>query len=807
MANSNEISDDRIALYESLIDFSDDAIITKTLDGIITSWNKAAEVLFGFTQEEIIGKHISIIIPKQRLSEEEEIIVKIKAGEYVKHYETERLRKDGSTFYISLTISPLKNKEGTIFGASKIARDITKRKKEEHHLKLLESVITNTTDAVLITEASPLDEPGPRIIYVNEAFSKMTGYSADEVVGKSPRLLQGTKSDVQELRRLSEALREHKPCEITTINYKKNGEPFWVNFSVDPVADETGKYTHFIAIERDVTLRKNEELQKLLMSELSLIFNENNLLENALSFACERLVNFSTFSAAAFWLIDPDNTGITLVSAYAQSPEMQTFFDHKTKIKTLQKGKGLPGVIWETKQIQFWGQVENEERFIRKDAAKNAGINAVYGLPLCYNNDMIGVLVLALDTNEKPDGIPDNLLENIGIHLGADIARKKIDIARKNAEAASIGALRERNIILESIDDAFFAVDRNWVVTYWNRKAERVLSRVKDEMLGRNLWDVYVDSIDSESYKKYHVAMDTNQVVHFEDYYPPLHKWYEISAYPSDSGLSVYFKDVTDRKVTDAQLKEVNGNLSKRTKELEISNAELEQFAYVASHDLQEPLRMITSFLSQLEKKYSDIIDDKGKKYIYFAVDGAKRMRQIILDLLEFSRVGRTEEDTEEVNLTMLVNDILSLFRKQIEESGAVISTAHLPTLQINKSPIRQVFQNLISNSLKYQKSGVAPVITISCEDTVRSWQFSVKDNGIGIDAEYFDKIFIIFQRLHQKEEYSGTGMGLAIAKKIVENMGGKIWVESEEGKGSTFYFSIFKKYGNEVNKHSADRR
>ena len=354
-------------------------------------------------------------------------------------------------------------------------------------------------------------------------------------------------------------------------------------------------------------------------------------------------------------------------------------------------------------------------------------------------------------------------------------------------------ALEERNTILESIDDAFFAVDKNWVVTYWNNMAERVLRTPKNKVLNHNLWEVFSDSINSESYKKYHEAVETNQAMHFEDYYQPIEKWYEISAYPSDTGLSVYFKDVTDRKISDIRLREMNEILQKHTKELAISNAELEQFAYVASHDLQEPLRMVTSFMTQLEKKYGDVVDDKGRQYIHFAVDGAKRMRQIILDLLDFSRVGRTEEDLEEVNFNNLIHEILALYRKQIEEVKASIIFEDLPTFQTYKTPIRQVFQNLISNSLKYHKAGEPPVIEIACKDNKTHYQFSVKDNGIGIASEYFDKIFIIFQRLHNKDEYSGTGMGLAIAKKIIENLGGKIWVKSEEGKGSTFYFTLLK--------------
>ena len=238
-------------------------------------------------------------------------------------------------------------------------------------------------------------------------------------------------------------------------------------------------------------------------------------------------------------------------------------------------------------------------------------------------------------------------------------------------------------------------------------------------------------------------------------------------------------------------LRKLNENLRQQAKELTLSNAELEQFAYVASHDLQEPLRMITGFLNLIEKRYSDIIDNKGKQYIYYAVDGAKRMRQIIYDLLDFSRVGRTEDKLEKVNLQSIVTDIIKLYRNQIEEQHAGITFNNLPTLQTLKAPIRQVFQNLIANGLKYQASDNKPVMSIYCKEFDNQWLFSVQDNGIGINPEHFDKIFIIFQRLHNREKYEGTGLGLAVTKKIIENLGGKIWVESEEGKGSIFNFTL----------------
>ena len=196
--------------------------------------------------------------------------------------------------------------------------------------------------------------------------------------------------------------------------------------------------------------------------------------------------------------------------------------------------------------------------------------------------------------------------------------------------------------------------------------------------------------------------------------------------------------------------------------------------------------------MTQLERKYGEILDDKAKQYIYFAVDGAKRMREIILDLLEFSRVTRMDEDIEEVNVNSIVDAVITLYHRQIEDLHAKIELHDLPELHSFRTPLRQVFQNLLSNSLKYNMRGRRLHIKISSREiSPGTFEISVSDNGIGINKEYYEKIFNIFQRLHNKDAYTGTGMGLAIVKKIIENLGGKIWIESEEGVGTTFFFTL----------------
>lgn len=250
--------------------------------------------------------------------------------------------------------------------------------------------------------------------------------------------------------------------------------------------------------------------------------------------------------------------------------------------------------------------------------------------------------------------------------------------------------------------------------------------------------------------------------------------------------------DITEKVQAEQKLSQVNETLSIRAKELTSSNKDLEQFAYVASHDLQEPLRMVSSFLQLLEKKYKDILDETGKQYIYFAVDGAERMKRLILDLLAYSRAGTSKEISASIDMNEIAKDVASTFTFALEESGGEIILKKLPVITAVKTQMQQLLQNLVSNAIKYRRDQ-PPIIEISCTEDETYWIFRVADNGLGIDKRFFEKIFVIFQRLHNKTEYSGTGIGLAICKKIVERHGGSIHVESEPGTGSTFIFSIKK--------------
>lgn len=1125
-------------------------MIWELATGKILDINDRTCELYGYSREELLRMTVYDVrppeeVPKfQELSEKENWV--FYEGARLYHGISRHQDKAGNLLDVEVNAQMITYKGTRV--SLVLLHDVTQKLKEELRLKLLESVITNANDAVIITEAEPFAAPGPGIIYVNEAFTRMTGYTEEEVLGKNPRMLQGPKTDQKELDRLRRAMANWESCEITTINYKKNGQEFWSQFSISPVADSSGWFTHWISIQRDVTAQKLEEQKRELIAKIMSVFAEEDRFLEAMKAALKQLVVFQSLDAGEVWLANADHSKVNLVSRFANSEVGSRFISQSQNIQSFHAGEGLPGKIWkENRSIVV--EVDSElGDYPRKDLVAKSGLRVAFGFPIHYNQEVIGVVLFGTSSTQADIKSILSAYEPMGAMLGAEIHRKKVqdellqvfntaqDIIcitgfdgkfkkinkgavnllgyseeelmakrfdfflhpedRKQSEDAlkkissgqnmihyvdryitkegkvvwldwnstvvpeeeliysvaknitekkelenllenanqmarigfwdvnmltgtqywstvtkeifeleglevpsveegiafympedvpvishyfnecathgtpydleltvttakgkkvwvrTIGqaefregvcrrvygsiqditllkeaqldlekALEQKNAILESIGDAFFSVDPSGTITYWNQVASNLFGGTKEERIGSTIQSVISLLGENISLSKISEAIESNQVLRFEHFLRKLEKWFEISIYPSEIGLSVYLKDITIRKtseelirqsnerfervaevtadaiwdwdirrdklywgrgfqqlfgldydsetisyktweshvhpddlpktqaylddsiedihttnvyneyrfrkkdgsfafVTDRaliirdkngspirivgaisdnterkqyeiSLRQLNEKLENRARELAISNAELEQFAYVASHDLQEPLRMVSSFLSQLEVKYGDKLDDKARRYIYFAVDGAKRMRQIILDLLDFSRVGRFQEEPISFPLSGIVEEIRILQRNLIESKKAEVIAHDLPILTSYRTPVLQVFQNLISNGLKYSKTDIPPQIQITCQEQKDFWKFEIKDNGIGMEADSFEKIFVIFQRLHTQDQYGGSGIGLAIVKKIITNLGGKIWVESELGKGTSFHFTL----------------
>ena len=247
------------------------------------------------------------------------------------------------------------------------------------------------------------------------------------------------------------------------------------------------------------------------------------------------------------------------------------------------------------------------------------------------------------------------------------------------------------------------------------------------------------------------------------------------------------------RMQAEAAVRDANDELERQAQELMRSNAELQQFAYVASHDLQEPLRMISSYTQLLVRRYGDRFDKEAREFMDYVVDGSARMKQLIEDILAYSRVGTRGREFKTVQSEAALKKALASLRAALEATGANVTNDSLPAVEADDVQLAQLFQNLIGNALKFT-SGGTPHIHVGVAELPQAWEFSVKDNGIGIDPQYFERIFMVFQRLHSKGEYSGTGIGLAICKKVVDRHGGRIRVESRPGEGSTFFFTLPRK-------------
>ncbi|ASO07419.1 PAS domain S-box protein [Arenibacter algicola] len=1385
--------------FRALVENGSDAIAIIGLDGQASYVSPSIKNILGYNEKEAVNLNLFELVHPEDLdgvaNQFQEAIDK--PNSTIPGYTARIKHKNGNWRWLEATMTNMLH-DPYINGIVDNFRDITERKLEEHRLKLLESVIINTNDAVLITEAEPQDEPGPKIIYVNEAFTKMTGYEADEVIGKTPRILQGPNSNAEELAKLGRALRNWEPYEITTVNYKKSGEEFWINFTVMPVADEKGWYTHWIAIERDVTEQKNKELENELIAQIRASFNIQNDYLKASNELCKGISHFGKFDLVELWTSNLEKSRIQLINHYVADPVDEKFYLLSSEIQAFQKSEDLIGKVW-SKGVQLQcNDIEKTKDFSRRDAAKKIGLKSVLGIPLVSNNEILGVLVIGTKQEASHLNKYTRIFQCLEEFIGSELKRKMlendlshlfdaipdilsvVDFQRKLLKINTAGcrllgyseeeilhqsfenfihpedievALKELsridtmettlNFEVRSISKAGAVIWLSWFCNsninegliyctakniteekylrelnrhtrkiakigswaldivhqtlYWSEEVhqmhetdpnsfvpdletafnfyredfresvnqiieksiatgesfdfEAVLITVnKKELwvraigntefvdgtctrifgsfqdiherkevelrlkaLADNLpcvvfqYHIYTDGTDNLLYvtkgsseiwgfdadevvqnnqlvwdqihtggdievvqksisdsittksrwtaqwkyvmpngeikthlgygspsfmadgsivfnsvildvteeakneelleqvselakvgswevdisknkvrlsKMAYAILETDPLVFTPDFESSIsiyrtdfrdmvkskladciengksvnyeavivtmennEKWVRViadsemyegqcqrifgsiqdissqkeaeqernnlqtalenslneiyifdsetlifsyinkgallnlgysqkeitsltpldlkpdftestfkqlisplidkeekkivfltkhkrkdgSLYPVEVHLQLegvdnnkrflaiilditerkkaeqnillanerfqkateatndaiwdwdivnetfYFSkaierlfgedslkvitkesvwkdfihvddvskvknslfeaiadsncyrweleyriinidkktrfisdrgviirndegkairlvgaktDITRRKQNEYQLLELNKVLKNYARELESTNEQLEQFAFIASHDLQEPLRMITSFLNQLERKYGDELDEKAHRYIFFATDGAKRMKQIILDLLKFYSAGKLENSQESLNLNDLINEYSILRKKIISEKSVIIKTNSLPSVKANKTPLTQTLHCILDNAIKYSKKDVPPVIEITVTEEKNDWLFTIRDNGIGIEPQFYEKIFIAFQRLHNREEYEGTGIGLSIAKKNVDTWGGKIWMDSNLNEGSTFYFT-----------------
>lgn len=401
------------------------------------------------------------------------------------------------------------------------------------------------------------------------------------------------------------------------------------------------------------------------------------------------------------------------------------------------------------------------------------------------------------------EGITDYILKDRLTRLPSAVRRALQEKSTRDERERAIKALGESEeqvrLLLDSTAEAIYGIDMQGRCTFCNAASIRLLGYDNPiDLLGKQMHPlVHHTRADGTPYTHDDCQICTSfrestgshsdaEILWKRDGSSfPVEYWaYPILRDGKPIGSVVTFLDITERKATHILL-------LRKVEELDRSNRELEQFLYVGSHDLQEPLRMVVSYTQLLSRRYKGKLDSDADEYIAFAVDGAVRMQRLIQDLLAYSRVGTKGQDMVDTSSNNALQQALEKLRSVTEDSGALVTYDQLPAVLADETQLIQLFQNIIGNAIKYQNRGVPHIHISAAKSGANIWTFSVKDNGIGIDSQHFERIFRMFQRLHKREEFDGTGVGLAICKKIVERHGGGISVESQLGQGSTFRFTL----------------
>ncbi len=733
--------------------------------------NPAHEKLTGLKAANIIGKSIdqlSPAIPRKTIQEiKERYKRRLDEGKTI-HYE-EMITISGKETWWLTTLTPLKDDAGAFFRIVGTSISITERIQMEEELRNhrdhLEELVTERTadleksyrqlekqikkqleieaelreseqkyrnlfnNAQVGMYRSKIDGSG--IIDVNKKLIEIFEYSRDELISNPVLRIWKNPEERKEMLQV----------------LKREGKLY--NYEIEIIA-KSGK--HKVILD---SMRLYPELGYIEGSAIDI--TDRKQMEKEL-----HLRNFAIKSANAGIAVTDLEGKLTYVNpaflGLFKYEKASDVLGGKAADFTESKEKTLETI----QHVQTTGNWTGELGMIRQDGSKFFAQVAA-SVVLDSHKNSIGMMASFIDVTERK------------------YAEEIIKLEKKFSES-----------IINSLPSVFYMFDKNGVFFKWNTNLESVTGYTREEIGQLNPIELF----DEEEKQK--VADKIKAVFKYGEatveakfltkkgskipYYFTGARFIENEkAFLIGAGI-----DITIRKRAEEDMK-------RYLEALKRSNAELEQFAYVASHDLQEPLRSISGYLQLLERKYIDDLDEKARNFIRRSTSAALRMQSLIQSLLSFSRVTTRGKDFENINCNHIIEYVKRSLKSTIEDNDVEIISDHLPVVEADPNQLEMVFQNLISNAVKF-RSEALPKIRIGAEDMEKDWKFSIADNGIGIERQYFDRIFTIFQRLHTIDEYEGTGIGLSLAKKIIERHGGRIWLESEPGKGSVFYFTIPKR-------------
>ena len=560
-----------------------------------------------------------------------------------------------------------------------------------------------------------------------------------------------------------------------TLNYKAT------------FAGADGEVAGLIGAIIDITERKRAEQRQAIEHRVTRILSESEeagvAMPGVLAAFCETL----GWACGARWRLDPKAGGFRCEETWSAGGADIAAFLAGSSGSTYQPGQaGLVRRVLGTGESVWIVDLAADDAFLRGKQAARAGLRSAFALPIRLGDQVLG----ALEFFHRETQPPDEWLLKTGVAIGQQIGHF---IARAHAERE----LRQSESRFRSLtglsSDWYWEQDEEFRLTFMSSRFVERTGIEPAPYIGRKRWDEAAPNLSESDWARHKAQLERHEP--FFDFEMERvgadgnSVWLSVSGEPvfedrKFRGYRGVGTDITDRKRAQAVLRAAYDELAR-------SNAELQQFAYVASHDLQEPLRMIGSYTQLLERRYGDKLDADAREFMGFIVDGATRMKQLIEDLLAYSRVGTRGKELRPVQAQAALDRAVVNLRAATEASDAQITHDALPEVNADDTQLTQLFQNLIGNAIKFRKKDEPIRIHVGVQDAGDEWRFSVSDNGIGIEPQYYERIFMVFQRLHTRDEYPGTGIGLAICKKVVDRHHGRIWVDSAPGKGSTFNFTL----------------
>ncbi|GAB3663315.1 PAS domain-containing sensor histidine kinase [Halopiger thermotolerans] len=716
--------------FESLVDaVKEYAIFRLDADGTVISWNQGAKQIKGYDADEIIGEHFSTFYTQEDRAEgvpERNLELALENGSV--EDEGWRVRQDGSRFWANVTITPVRDADGTHRGFLKVTRDMTDRWEREQELESeLQQILGRVSDAFYAVD----DEF--RFTHVNDRAAELLERSEDELLGER---LWDAFPDLREFDEVWDAFHTAlETQEPTSYELYYDTLGFWVEANLYP--SETGISVYF----RDVTERvqRERELERT-ERRFEAIFEDPNILVGLL----EPDGTVIDINGTAMEYIDADLADVT-GAPFWETPWWG-------------EGDGVQDDVREWTERAAAGEYVNFETDLTRPNGEWYTLNGVFRPVTNDDGDVVSIVVSDRDITE----------------------RKKRERELEESEQ------RYRTLAEHFPNGLVTLFDHDLDYTLAAGQGFDKIPVEPDDLEGENFYDVWPEETVDDLEPAILAALEGEQESVELEYAG--REWVLYAVPITDTRGDVFAgvtmaHDITERKKYQRQLEETIA-------QLEESNERLEQFAYAASHDLQEPLRMVSSYLQLIEDRYADELDEDGEEFIEFAVDGAERMREMIDALLAYSRVETQGDPIEPIALEPILDDVLEDLQFQIQETDAEITVADLPRVEGDASQLRQVFQNLLSNALEY--SGDAPPqVHVDARRRGDRWVISVADEGIGIDPDEQEAVFDVFKRLHSRDEHPGTGIGLALCQRIVERHGGEIWVDSEPGEGATFSFTL----------------